>query len=30
LSRLDGAVRAAFLGGNMAAVYERMGDPLPL
>jgi predicted TIM-barrel fold metal-dependent hydrolase len=30
LSHLDDAVRAAFLGGNMAAVYERMGDPLPL
>jgi len=30
LSRLDPATRAAFLGGNITAVYERMGDPLPL
>jgi len=30
LSRLDAAVRDAFLGGNMTGVYERMGDPLPL
>jgi hypothetical protein len=30
LDRLDPATRDAFMGGNMADVYERMGDPLPL
>ena len=30
LSDLDDDVRAAFLGGTMAGVYERMGDPLPV
>jgi predicted TIM-barrel fold metal-dependent hydrolase len=30
LDRLDPATRSAFMGGNMADVYERMGDPLPV
>ena len=30
LDRLDPATRDAFMGGTMAEVYERMGDPLPV
>jgi predicted TIM-barrel fold metal-dependent hydrolase len=30
LAGVDPARRAAFLGGNMAEVYARMGDPLPI
>jgi hypothetical protein len=30
LAALDAATRDAFLGGTMEAVFDRMGDPLPL
>jgi predicted TIM-barrel fold metal-dependent hydrolase len=30
LDEVDPATRAAFMGGNMTDVFDRMGDPLPL
>ena len=30
LGQLDPATRDAFMGGTIAQVYERMGDPLPV